>query len=82
MDVCKCRVPSRHGGTLKAASPHLSLMAGDERWEALNLAQGVLPQNWNGTELNRTVTCIVLKATTNGRYASSPQPRLISWASI
>ncbi|GFU09233.1 hypothetical protein TNCV_1122381 [Trichonephila clavipes] len=24
--------------------------------------QGVLPQNWGGTEQNRTVTCMVLKA--------------------
>ncbi|GFW95946.1 uncharacterized protein TNCV_4173731 [Trichonephila clavipes] len=27
----------------------------------------VLPQNWGGNEPNRTVTCIVLKATANDR---------------
>ncbi|GFW15148.1 hypothetical protein TNCV_172951 [Trichonephila clavipes] len=37
MDVYKCIVPSRHGGTLysrRAASPLVRLVAGDERWEA------------------------------------------------
>ncbi|GFY33178.1 uncharacterized protein TNCV_1240291 [Trichonephila clavipes] len=37
MDVCKCIVPSRHGGTLnsrRAASPLVRLMEGEERWEA------------------------------------------------
>ncbi|GFW50297.1 hypothetical protein TNCV_4697131 [Trichonephila clavipes] len=29
--------------------------------------QGVLPQNWDETELNRSVTCMVLKATANDR---------------
>ncbi|GFW59300.1 hypothetical protein TNCV_2910451 [Trichonephila clavipes] len=29
--------------------------------------QSILPQNWFGTESNRTVTCMVLKATTNER---------------
>ncbi|GFW92831.1 uncharacterized protein TNCV_1736241 [Trichonephila clavipes] len=29
--------------------------------------QGVLPQNWGDTELNRSVTCRVLKATANDR---------------
>ncbi|GFV57645.1 hypothetical protein TNCV_3132331 [Trichonephila clavipes] len=33
----------------------------------LTLPQGVLPQNWGGTEQNRTVTCMVLKATANDR---------------
>ncbi|GFV37303.1 uncharacterized protein TNCV_2699901 [Trichonephila clavipes] len=28
---------------------------------------GVLPQNWDETELNRSVTCTVLKATDNDR---------------
>ncbi|GFV25052.1 uncharacterized protein TNCV_885181 [Trichonephila clavipes] len=38
MDVCKCMVPLRHGGTLnsrRAASPLVWLMEGEERWEAL-----------------------------------------------
>ncbi|GFS68517.1 uncharacterized protein TNCV_4584431 [Trichonephila clavipes] len=33
--------------------------------EPVNL--GVLPQNWGGNEPNRTVTCMVLKATANDR---------------
>ncbi|GFW28235.1 hypothetical protein TNCV_4499651 [Trichonephila clavipes] len=36
---------------------------------SLTLPQG---QNWGGTELNRTVTCIVLKATANDRRTPSP----------
>ncbi|GFV26478.1 uncharacterized protein TNCV_3361311 [Trichonephila clavipes] len=28
---------------------------------------GVLPQNWSGNEPNRTVTCMVLRATANDR---------------
>ncbi|GFV47766.1 transposable element Tcb1 transposase [Trichonephila clavipes] len=35
----------------------------EERWEASDLPPGALPQNWGGTELNHTVTCMVLKAT-------------------
>ncbi|GFW18592.1 hypothetical protein TNCV_1222531 [Trichonephila clavipes] len=31
----------------------------------LTLSQRVLPQNWRETELNRSVTCMVLKATAN-----------------
>ncbi|GFW52908.1 uncharacterized protein TNCV_2394871 [Trichonephila clavipes] len=37
MDVCKCIVPSRHGGTInsrQAASPLVGLVEGEERWEA------------------------------------------------
>ncbi|GFS86101.1 hypothetical protein TNCV_1583471 [Trichonephila clavipes] len=36
MDVCKCIVPLRHGGTLnsrRAASPLMRLVEGEERWE-------------------------------------------------
>ncbi|GFW82381.1 uncharacterized protein TNCV_3818611 [Trichonephila clavipes] len=68
MDVCKCIVPSRHGGTLnsrRAASPLVRLVEGEERWEAPDHSQGVLPQNCGETELNRSVTCMVLKATAN-----------------
>ncbi|GFS99429.1 uncharacterized protein TNCV_35751 [Trichonephila clavipes] len=63
MDVCKCIVPSRHGGTLnshRAASPLVRLVDPDH-------LQGVLPQNWGETELNRSVTWMVLKATANDR---------------
>ncbi|GFV04911.1 hypothetical protein TNCV_503241 [Trichonephila clavipes] len=36
--------------------------------------QGVLPQNWGGTDLNRTVTCTVFTATANDRRTSSSLP--------
>ncbi|GFW19688.1 DDE_3 domain-containing protein [Trichonephila clavipes] len=65
MDACKCIVPSRQVGTLnwrRSSSLLVRLRKGEERWETPNHPQGVLPQNWGGTEQNRTVTCIVLKA--------------------
>ncbi|GFX78644.1 uncharacterized protein TNCV_30841 [Trichonephila clavipes] len=38
MDVCKCIVPSRHGGTLNsrrdASPPLVRLVEGEERWES------------------------------------------------
>ncbi|GFV83899.1 uncharacterized protein TNCV_1479011 [Trichonephila clavipes] len=74
MDACKCIVPLRHQGTLnplRAASP-LVRLEGEERWVASEAPQGVLPLNWGGAELNRTVTCMVLKATANDRRTSSP----------
>ncbi|GFW45627.1 uncharacterized protein TNCV_3245651 [Trichonephila clavipes] len=44
------------------------LVEGEERWKALTTLD-VLPQYWGGNELNRTVTCMVLKATNNdGRH--------------
>ncbi|GFS85597.1 uncharacterized protein TNCV_2794351 [Trichonephila clavipes] len=70
MDVRKCIVPSRHGGTLtsrRAASLLVRLVEGEKRRQAPDHPQGVLPQNWGGTELNRSATCMVLKATANGR---------------
>ncbi|GFW90261.1 uncharacterized protein TNCV_2121281 [Trichonephila clavipes] len=75
MDVCKCIVPSRHGGTRnsrRASSPLVRLMAGDERWEATDTPQGVVSRNWGRTERNHTVTCMTLKATANDRRTSSP----------
>ncbi|GFT03827.1 hypothetical protein TNCV_3608431 [Trichonephila clavipes] len=33
----------------------------------LDHPQSVLPQNWSETELNRSVTCLVLKAKANDR---------------
>ncbi|GFV44834.1 uncharacterized protein TNCV_563831 [Trichonephila clavipes] len=48
MDVCKCIVPSRNGGTLnsrRAASPLVRLVEGEERWEAPDHPKGVLPLN-------------------------------------
>ncbi|GFW73001.1 hypothetical protein TNCV_831221 [Trichonephila clavipes] len=59
MDVCTCIVPLRHEGTLnsrRAACLLVKLGKGEERWESSDDFQGVLPQNWSGTETNRTVT--------------------------
>ncbi|GFT49366.1 uncharacterized protein TNCV_4583341 [Trichonephila clavipes] len=78
MDVCKCIVPLRHGGTLnirQATSPLVWLVEGEERWEAPAYLQGILSQNWGGTETKHTVTCVVLKATVNDICTSSPLPR-------
>ncbi|GFS72748.1 cullin-4A [Trichonephila clavipes] len=70
MDVCKCVVPSRHGGTLKscrAARLLVRLLEEKERWEAPYHTQGALSQNWGETKINCFVTCIVLKPTANDR---------------
>ncbi|GFU69863.1 hypothetical protein TNCV_112821 [Trichonephila clavipes] len=50
-----------HLNSRRAASPLVWLMEGEDKWEAL-APQGFLPLNWGGTEQNRTVTCMVLKA--------------------
>ncbi|GFV19725.1 uncharacterized protein TNCV_479511 [Trichonephila clavipes] len=53
-------------GTLnshRAASPLMWLVEEEERWEAFDHPQSVLPLHWSGIELNHTVTCMVLKAT-------------------
>ncbi|GFT75813.1 uncharacterized protein TNCV_851191 [Trichonephila clavipes] len=55
------------GHSRRAASPFERLVDGEEKWEAPGHPQGVLPQNWGGTEKNRTFTCMVLKAKTNDR---------------
>ncbi|GFV82786.1 uncharacterized protein TNCV_4147541 [Trichonephila clavipes] len=62
MDVCKRIMPLRHGGTLNSRRV-VWLVEGEERWEVSDHPQSVLPLNWGGTEPNRTVTCMVLKAT-------------------
>ncbi|GFT47072.1 uncharacterized protein TNCV_3747301 [Trichonephila clavipes] len=70
IDVCKCIVPAQHGGTLnirRPASSLVRLVEGEERWEASDHPQSVLPLNWGGTKPNRTVTCMVLEATANDR---------------
>ncbi|GFW80964.1 uncharacterized protein TNCV_3780431 [Trichonephila clavipes] len=70
MDVCKCKVPSRLGGTLnsrRVISSLVRLVEGEERWEAPDHSQGVLPLNLGGTEQNRTITCMVLKTKANDR---------------
>ncbi|GFW75775.1 hypothetical protein TNCV_4429581 [Trichonephila clavipes] len=63
----------------RAENPLVRLVEGEERWEAPDHLQGVLPQNWDGTESNRAVTCMVLEATTNDK---STLPRWISWVLI
>ncbi|GFW71130.1 uncharacterized protein TNCV_91731 [Trichonephila clavipes] len=70
MDVCKYIVHLLHGGTLnshRAASPLAWLVEGEERWETSGHLQDFLPLNWSGTEQNRTVTCMVLKANDRNR---------------
>ncbi|GFX01948.1 uncharacterized protein TNCV_371371 [Trichonephila clavipes] len=65
-----CIVSSWHVSTLnsrRAASPLVRLVKLEERWEAPGHPQGVLPQSWGETELNRSVTCMVVKATANER---------------
>ncbi|GFW31124.1 uncharacterized protein TNCV_2577061 [Trichonephila clavipes] len=52
MDVCKCIVPSWHGGILnshRGASPLVRLVAKDERWEAPDPPPGCSPSElvWN-----------------------------------
>ncbi|GFW80485.1 uncharacterized protein TNCV_2415871 [Trichonephila clavipes] len=47
--------------------PLVRLVEGEERWEAPDHPQGVLPLNWGETELNHSVTCMVLKSTANDR---------------
>ncbi|GFU57107.1 uncharacterized protein TNCV_1779701 [Trichonephila clavipes] len=57
-------------GTLnsrRAETPLMRLVDGEERWEASDHPQSVVPLNWGGTEPNRTVSCMVLKATDNDR---------------
>ncbi|GFT30493.1 uncharacterized protein TNCV_2377751 [Trichonephila clavipes] len=56
MDVCKCILPSQHGGTLnsrRAAKPLVRLVEGEERWEAPDHSHGFLPLNW-GWNLEKT----------------------------
>ncbi|GFX97521.1 uncharacterized protein TNCV_2840811 [Trichonephila clavipes] len=65
------KMPLWHGATLnrrRTTSPRVRLVEGEKRWEASDHPQGVLLQNWGGTEPNRTVTCMVLKATANNRH--------------
>ncbi|PRD21717.1 UNVERIFIED_CONTAM: hypothetical protein NCL1_51005 [Trichonephila clavipes] len=42
-----------------------NLVEGEERWKASDHPQGALSLNWGGTESNRTVTCMMINATTN-----------------
>ncbi|GFX03739.1 hypothetical protein TNCV_2113111 [Trichonephila clavipes] len=51
----------------EAASPFVWLVEREKRWKAFGHSQGVLPQNWGGTEQNCTAACMVLKAKANDR---------------
>ncbi|GFT26438.1 cullin-4A [Trichonephila clavipes] len=71
MDICECIEPSSHGSTLnsrRTTSPLVRLVKGEDRWDAPDQPQGVLPLNWGETELNRSVICMVLKTTANDRH--------------
>ncbi|GFW36557.1 uncharacterized protein TNCV_1955571 [Trichonephila clavipes] len=75
MDVCKCIVSLRHGGTpnsRRVASLLLRLFEGKERWEAPDHPQVVLPQICGGTEPKRTVPCMGLKAKDNDSCTMPP----------
>ncbi|GFX18282.1 hypothetical protein TNCV_4305831 [Trichonephila clavipes] len=68
MDVSKCIVLSLQGGTLnirRVGSPLVRLVEGEERCVCgpLTTPQGVLAQDLGGTKPNRTVTCMMFKAT-------------------
>ncbi|GFW21609.1 hypothetical protein TNCV_4281241 [Trichonephila clavipes] len=62
-------------GTLNSHRPASSLVrlvVGEERWGTSDHHQSVLPLNYNETEKNRIVTCMVLKATHNDRHCIQP----------
>ncbi|GFX09873.1 hypothetical protein TNCV_3565511 [Trichonephila clavipes] len=42
------------------------------RWEAPDHTQAVFPQNWDETQQNHTVTCLMFKTTDNGRLTIKP----------
>ncbi|GFS54507.1 hypothetical protein TNCV_1742681 [Trichonephila clavipes] len=58
IEVCKCKVPSWHGGSPnshRAASPLVRLEEREERWEVSDRPRVfVLSQNWGGNEAKRT----------------------------
>ncbi|GFS77388.1 uncharacterized protein TNCV_4566211 [Trichonephila clavipes] len=70
IDVFKCIVSLRHGNTLnfrRAASPLVRLLEEEERLEASEHTQGVLPQNWDETQPQIVVSpawCSKLRKTT------------------
>ncbi|GFX35146.1 uncharacterized protein TNCV_2330861 [Trichonephila clavipes] len=76
MNICRCIVPSRPGGTLNSRGstcPLVRLVKGEER----EVPQGVLPQNRGETQLNSSVTCVVLKAMANDRHHLACQKLLL-----
>ncbi|GFT26504.1 hypothetical protein TNCV_3603541 [Trichonephila clavipes] len=64
-------VPSRYGDTLnihRAESPIVWLVEEEERWEASDHSQGVLPQNWGeGTSKIVLSPFMVLNTKANDR---------------
>ncbi|GFW12052.1 hypothetical protein TNCV_4531171 [Trichonephila clavipes] len=65
---------------IEPASRKFSREVGGRKVGAHDTPQGVLPQNWGGTEQNCTATCKgekeeELKATANDRRTTSPLPR-------
>ncbi|GFU83500.1 secernin-1 [Trichonephila clavipes] len=79
MAACKSIVPLRHGGTLnsrRAACPLERLMEGKESLHAeiveveIEVVSPSIVPSGNFAQLNRTVTCMVLKA--NDRRTSCP----------
>ncbi|GFW40618.1 hypothetical protein TNCV_4824541 [Trichonephila clavipes] len=57
MDGCKCIVPLRRENTptiRRAASPLVSLVVKNNRGKIPDHLQGLLLQNWGGTEQNHT----------------------------
>ncbi|GFW46824.1 hypothetical protein TNCV_2981801 [Trichonephila clavipes] len=78
--VCDAIIHRKNEGVLQpsscpALSPLVRLVEREERWEASDHLWIVFPQNWGGSESNRTVTCVVLKTTANDRRTSSPSPQ-------
>ncbi|GFV67235.1 hypothetical protein TNCV_3669901 [Trichonephila clavipes] len=70
MDVYICRVPLRHLSDLnsrRAAILFGRLVVREVTWEAHDNPKAVLPQNWDGVKLNRTVNLMVFKAMDNDR---------------
>ncbi|GFU03135.1 hypothetical protein TNCV_2720501 [Trichonephila clavipes] len=57
---------------LKDASPLGRLVKREGRYQAPDHLQGVLSQNWSGTEPNCSVICMVLKATANVKHTTNP----------
>ncbi|GFY27287.1 hypothetical protein TNCV_2069071 [Trichonephila clavipes] len=64
-----------HGDTLnshRAASPLVRLAGGEERWEASDHPQDVLPQNWSEAQQDHIAIYMVLKTKTNDRRKYQP----------
>ncbi|GFX86129.1 cullin-4A [Trichonephila clavipes] len=67
MDVCQCILPSRNGGTFNSRRVFHEVGGMGREVRGTGHPQGVLPQNWGETEINSSITCMVLKAMANDR---------------